>query len=313
MSKTSNNKVELCIKLRNGNIVTGLSNILLIDFTTDYGVLNIPSKQISLIEFGLLASKETKQKVAAYVDLLQSGNEVECKQTFKSLTNIEVGAIPVLESYLSSDNCAYPEYNVEAALLNVKEKYQIDDYIAEDIVTLQGDYRFPGESKLSNIEIETEFGQLNIPREKIISVELIHKEEEGGGMRTFKVEAAQHISANTSNGWFKTNMRVNKGQKFSIKAKGEIVMASLANQIHKPSGEYMPVGGTWTVGNDSPTQAQQAIFGNLVFKIGENGAMQKGGTNYSGTAPAAGIIYLSIYETVFNPANTGSYTVSVKV
>ena len=52
--------------------------------------------------------------------------------------------IPVLESYLNKDNCAYPAYGVEAALNHVKTTYGVEEYIAEDIISLQGEYRFPG-------------------------------------------------------------------------------------------------------------------------------------------------------------------------
>jgi hypothetical protein len=41
--------------------------------------------------------------------------------------------------------------------------------------------------------------------------------------------------------------------------------------------------------------------------------MMKAGDNYSGKSNATGIIYISIFESVYNAANTGSYAVKVSV
>lgn len=304
------NKTNLCIKLRNGNVMSGVSALNIITMNSNYGDLKIPVKDLVLIEFGIIASEKTKQKIAAYVDLLQSGNEADCQQTYKSLCNVEMNAIPVLEGYLDKDNCAYPEYGVEAAYHYVKGIYGIDNYITEDIITLNGDYRFPGIVDITVLDIETEFGTLTIPREKIINVEVMPDPGAENSNKTFKLEANQYISANVNGGWLKTNIKLNKGQKFTIESKGEIIMASLSNQSHKPSGAYLPPGGSWTAGNDHDANALP-IFGNVVYRIGDTGAMQKAGTKISSIANASGVIYLSIYETVFNVANSGHYSVKV--
>jgi hypothetical protein len=305
-----NNKTNLCIKLRNGNVMSGISPLNKISLNSKYGILQLPIIDLNLLEFGIIADDKTKQKIAAYVDLLQSGNENECQQTFKSLCNVEMNAIPVLEAYLSNDNCAYPEFGVEAAYNYVKGIYGIENYINEDIITLQGEYRFPGILDINILEIETEFGTLTIPRDKIMSVEVIPNPGAENSPRNFKLEANQHISANVNGGWLKTNIKLNKGQKFSIESKGEIIMASLSNQSHKPSGAYLPPGGAWTAGNDHDNNALP-IFGNVVYRIGESGSMLKAGTKISTSAPSAGILYLSIYETVFNVANSGHYSIKV--
>jgi hypothetical protein len=304
------NKVSLCLKLRNGNIITGKSLLTAIKFTTKYGVLDIPIKDLSQIDFGIIASTKTKQKIDAFVDLLQTGNETECKRIFKSLSEVEVGAIAVLANYLDSDQCAYPEYGVEAAYNFLKSKYEIDDFITEDIITLAGEYRFPGVSDIETVGLQTEFGELSIPREKIISAEIIPPADAEGGKRTFKLEANKHISANANGGWLKTNIRLNKGQKFTIESSGEIILASLSNQAYKPSGSYLPPTSGWTQGNDNDPNAAP-IFGNVVYKIGENTAIYKAGTKVSTTAYTSGILYLSIYETVYNAANSGHYDVTV--
>jgi hypothetical protein len=41
--------------------------------------------------------------------------------------------------------------------------------------------------------------------------------------------------------------------------------------------------------------------------------MTKAGAKFNGTASASGTLYISVYESVFNTANTGSYTIKIKV
>jgi hypothetical protein len=51
-----------------------------------------------------------------------------------------------------------------------------------------------------------------------------------------------------------------------------------------------------------------------VYKIGETSTqVLKAGAKFSGTVQASGMLYISIYETVYNAANTGSYTVKISL
>ena len=53
-------------------------------------------------------------------------------------------------------------------------------------------------------------------------------------------------------------------------------------------------------------------YGNVVYHIGDNSAEAlKAGAKFTGTAKTSGMLYISIYETVYNAANTGSYTVRI--
>jgi hypothetical protein len=135
---------------------------------------------------------------------------------------------------------------------------------------------------------------------------------ESVGNKTFKLEANKHISANKNEGWLKTGIFLRKGQKFTIESKGEIILASLSNQPHKPDGSFLPDSGNWTQGNDNDAN-HSPIYGNVIFKIGEHDNYRKAGTKFQGTAHVSGILYLSIYETVYDNRNKGHYTVIVKI
>jgi hypothetical protein len=308
-AKTTKNSI--CLNLRNGNIVTGISNLEKVVFKTNYGELIIPINDIQSIDFGLISSIQIKNKVEALLDLLQNSNEIESEKFFKKLIEVEITALPILEAFLDDDQCAFPEFGVEAIIEAIKSKYNVQDYITEDIVSLaSGDYKMPGETNITEIELNTEFGALQIPRDKIISAEILPNEDSEIKKRTYKIEANKHISGNVNGGWLKTNVKLNKGQKFTIKAKGEVSLASLSNQIYKPDGSYKAVDGNWSTGNNSDFNAGP-IFGNLIYKIGEGTAMYKVGTKLSTKAYSSGVLYISIFETVYNTENSGFYSVEV--
>ena len=99
---------------------------------------------------------------------------------------------------------------------------------------------------------------------------------------------------------------IKKGQKLNISATGEVVLQSLSGGKYTPDGA---VGSAPGLGYDN-TYAQ---YGNLVFKIGEQGTMTVAGSKYNKVADNTGLLYLSIYETVYNASNSGYYNVKVQV
>ena len=105
------------------------------------------------------------------------------------------------------------------------------------------------------------------------------------------------------------------GQKFTITASGEVTLASLSNQKYKPDGSYTATNGTnypAAAGGDYEGAVTYPAYGNVVYHIGDASVeTNKAGAKFTGTAKSSGMLYLSIYETVFNAANTGSYNVKV--
>lgn len=65
--------------------------------------------------------------------------------------------------------------------------------------------------------------------------------------------------------------------------------------------------------SESYNDAAYPTYGQVVYKIGETGEALKAGKKSTIKVNNSGMLYLSIYETVFNVANKGSYNVKVKV
>ena len=76
-------------------------------------------------------------------------------------------------------------------------------------------------------------------------------------------------------------------------------------------GTYGPDGYVSGTKDGAYTDDMSTKYGAVVYKIGEYGEMMQAGSKFEGTANEEGVIYVSIYETVYDKTNTGSYSVKV--
>ena len=120
--------------------------------------------------------------------------------------------------------------------------------------------------------------------------------------------ASKHISGNTDGGWLNTGIKIKTGQKININASGEIILASLSGAKYTPDG-----AANSTTSEYESESSTYPTYGNLIFKIGDKGESIKAGSKYNNTAKDSGTLFLSIYETVYNSTNTGSYIVKVNL
>ncbi len=306
------------LTLRDGNIITGTSQIDNINLQTQWGKLDIPLKDINELILGVSPETSSKDKIKALVIDLNNATLDIRKKAYESLISMNIGCIPVLDEYINSPEFSASlndDYNAPMALSELKSSYNYtDDTETEDIIVTGNGYRIGGTLNLKNISLKTAYGNLEIPRAKIKSVEIFYNSNDGSES-TYILNANKHISGNTNGGYLKTGIFVKSGQRITITASGEVILASLSGYKYKPGGQSSAGGVSNDYGDEDysgTSTSTYPTYGNLVFKIGENGTMTKAGAMYKGTANATGYIYLSIYETVYNAANTGSYTVKIK-
>lgn len=179
-----------------------------------------------------------------------------------------------------------------------------------DVIEINNNYAIGGKSNIKVVEVNTAYGPLSIPCEKIERMDVYTISE---GQSAFKLLASRHISANASGGWLNTGLILKKGKNFSVTASGQVIFASLSGAKYTPDGTSPGVTApnAGQVGQNS-TESAYPSYGNVVYKVGEHGPMLRAGDKFSGTASDTGVLYLSIYEAVYNPGNTGSYNVKVK-
>lgn len=308
-AQNSKEKIELKLSLRDGNVVSGTStSISTVLLNTPYGKLEVPVKNVSSIQFGITPDLGNKMKVINLVKQMNDSDEAKRSAAYNELVKLPIGTIPVLSDYILSGDyveSGYTDYTADIALSELKSTFSVDDFTDKDIITIDYEYTMGGTFAIKNISLKTEYGTLEVPKDKIKDVEVTYINAESGD-KTFKLNASKHISSNENGGWLNTGIKVKSGQKINITASGEIVLESLSGNKYTPDGNKSN-GYEF----DSEYQSDYPSYGNVVYKIGENGATVKAGSKYAGTAKESGSLYLSIYETVYNTENTGSYSVKV--
>ncbi|MCW9041446.1 MAG: hypothetical protein OQJ69_02410 [Flavobacteriales bacterium] len=306
-------KTEFTLTLKDGNIVTGTTKTSNVVLVTDYGKLDIPIKNVSSITLGIHPDNSLKNTIVNLAKQLQNTVEEERKKAYDQLVNLKVGAIPVIEEVIYSETEETPvhyDYSLSTALSELKAIHNVGNtYSTKDVVTIDYEYNMGGKYDFNNISLKTEYGDLTIPREKIDKIDILYMDASADS-KTYKLMASTHISSNQNGGWLKTGIVVKPGQNISITASGEVVLASLSNNAYKPDGSVKNSGSD-SYGNSS--NSTSPAYGNVVFKIGDTGTVTKAGVKYNGKATATGMLYISIYETVYNASNTGFYVTNVAV
>jgi hypothetical protein len=308
-AQINKNEVQAKITLRDGSIYNGSINIKNIDLQTDYGKLSIPIKNVSSIGVGLTPDRSNKIKLENLATQLSNEIEETRKIAYDELLKIKAGEIFVLTDYLYSDKYTPPidnSYSLDQLVSELNTLLNLNDNVGEkDIISIDGEYTMGGVFTFPSVEIKTEFGALTIPKDKMSKIEITYVPSTGGeSAKIINLPSSKYISGNPNGGWYRTGINVKKGQRITITATGEVTLASLSNAKYSPNG----AAGTLesTVNNTYPT------YGQLVYKIGEIGTAVTAGAKFNGTMTESGMLYISIYETVYNAANTGSYNVNIK-
>jgi hypothetical protein len=313
--------VELKLTLRDGNVVSGTSKLGTMVLITDYGKLEIPVKNVTSLDIGISVNKAGSDKINNLLKQLSNTKEELRKSAYEELMGFDINTIPAISEFINNSKyepSTFTDYTPESVLSELQSKYNVTDgYSSKDIIAIDYEYSMGGIYDFVKIDLKTEYGTLSIPKEKIKRIDVMYSGEGESGEMTFKLLGTKHISANLNGGWLKTGIIVKAGQKLNINANGEVTFASLSGSKYKPDGSVAGVA-TNTLGTDYSGDYSSGLtyptYGNVVFKIGENSTqVLKAGAKYIGTAPSQGMLYLSIYETVYNAANAGSYTVKVSV
>lgn len=304
--------INATVHLKNGDIISGKSILPKISITTPYGVLNIPTAQISAIKFGILSDHSKDGAVLPDLSKLQTLiNDGEAKVVYERL--LAYGS-PILSTVITfTQNPFYKmtdreNYTIEQLIdeLSVKANLTSNNSI-NDAISFDNNNYIEGAVVFADIQMQTEYGFLTFKRDKIESIDITPAEETPQSTDgSYKLKANYYISGNTDNkGWLNTGVKVKPGDNFTISASGKIVLKSLSGGIFTPDGYW---SGTK---DNSYTDDMSPKYGAVVYRIGQFGDVQSAGSTFSGTAKSEGTIYISIYETVFDKTNTGFYTVKV--
>ena len=296
--------------------MTGETKVSNITLSTDYGKLEIPIKNVTSIELGIHPDNSQKTNLENLTKQLSNSNEEMRSNAYKEIVAMSASVIPVLEDISYSSNYLpgdFNDYSLNNAISELKATHSVsNNYKTKDVIFIDYEFNMGGVYSFKNIELKTEYGTLNIPRNKIEKIDVMfYDASEGSGMKTFKLFANKHISGNNDGGWLKTGIMVKNAQGIDIIASGEITLASLSGNAYKPDGSHKNSSSNDFTANSSTST--YPVYGNTIYKIGESGTSVKAGSSYKGKSNSSGMLYISIYETVYNASNNGFYVVKLKV
>ena len=310
LSSAETKDPEIKLTLRDGTFVVGTSKLETISLVTPYGKLEIPVKNVSAISVGIATDKSQQEKVISLVKQVQSQEEEARKTAYQEITKLPIGCVRLLADFLQSDKyqpAEFTDYTPDGALNELMAAHNLTpDFSDTDVVSIDFNDTISGVFGFTKLDLTTAYGALSIPKEKIKKIEITNAVVGEGTEKVFVLLASKHISSNTDGGWLKTGIMVKPGQYVSINSTGVITFASLSGAQYKPSGEV--VGST----SNYPSTSSYPKYGQVVFKVGESGVTTKAADKFSGAMTQSGMLYISIYETVYNASNSGSYTVKVK-
>jgi hypothetical protein len=299
---------DVTIYTYDGSILYGTAKMKDIVLNTSYGKLNIPLKDVVQINFGLEKDESIASDINKYIQILaNTSDEKSIQSSSENISKYGLKALYHLENYMDKHPATNPE-NVQNLINEILSANNINEYSFADAVTLNNGDKISGTVDFRSIEFSNNFLNVVIPVNKIKSMDVSYFESKDG-FYSFVLKASKHIMANNNGGWLNTGIKVKKGQSIEISARGEIVLASLDNKKYTPDGNVV---GQETV-NNNEVDPGYFNYGTLIFKIGTNGKNLRAGSNTKYIADADGIIYLTIYETVYSDKNTGSYQVKLAI
>ena len=314
-------ETEVRVLLRDGSSFSGKTVMGNITLVTSYGKLDIPLPNVTSMDLGITPDRSNEGKIINLIKQMANSSADMRKSAYEELSKMNIGAVKVISDFIYSDKyvaAEFTDFTPDAALSELKASLNIDESVSDkDVITIDGEYTMGGIYDFKKIDLKTEYGTLSLPKEKIKHIDVLYTPTGDGSEKAFVLLGNKHISANLNGGWFKTGIMLKQGQKLSIFATGEITFASLSNNKYKPDGSLSGTAagvtdegyeGDYAGGN---TASAYPTYGNVVYKIGESGTMMKAGAKFNGTSKGAGMLYLAVYETVYNATNTGSYSVKV--
>jgi hypothetical protein len=321
-------QAEVSLDLLDGNVIKGTTSLADIELVTAFGKLQIPISKVSHIEIGIGKDNSVSEKVKSNLKILSTSTVDDTRKgAYNDLVKVGIKAIPFIQDFyndpknVSGEDTYTGEYTIDNALSEIQSSSNISgDLPKEDILTIDNIYVMGGNYNFTKLDIKTEYGNLSVPKEKIKTIDITVATEPGSGEYTFKLNATKHISGNTNGGWLKTGVMLKNGQRFSLQSNGEVIMASLSNSKYKPDGSSKAETATeWTKPYGTTEDYEGGSggypsYGQVVYRIGESTTENlKAGAKFNGTAKKSGMLYISIYETVYNAANKGGYNVKLSL
>jgi hypothetical protein len=274
---------------------------------TKYGKLSIPAAELRRLEFGFRYPEGLEAKIDKWITDLGAPEFRTREDAEQMLADVGHYAIPTLRRSVKSQD---PEVvrRAQAVLKFVEGKLgegrpELRDY---DVVET-AEFTAKGRLELDALKVRTKyFGDATVKLTDIKSFRSVGS----AANSEFALDAAKYGKLNQID-WLETAIEVTAGQHLEVTATGKI------DQWPQGPGQYMcePGGlpGYGAGGALAGGMQRIGVPGQIVGRIGPNGAPFAVGASHRGKVGESGKLYLRISPSPWNCDSTGSYKVTVHV
>jgi len=279
---------EVRLHLMDGSVISGELTVDEITLTTEFGELVIPIARIRSFRPGLDSYPQIAERIDSLFDDLASDDYQSRENAHKALVKMGVKIYRELKRFEKGDN-AEQNRHVQEILKEVEKLIEeqrefgaedrVEPYIREDTVetTL---FTALGSISPQTFTIASKYGPLTVQLADIRLADRPTGKKEPI-RRSFTVNGTNLVQLGLKN----TSIRVEKGDKITITAEGQMVMTPWgSNAMVTPdgAGNY-----GWYLPNKIP-------IGALVARIGSSGEVMKIGSKYSGVAKRNGVLHFGV-------------------
>jgi hypothetical protein len=276
------------VELRGGTVLVGRIEPAAWKVKTAFGELTVPVPEVRRVRFGRRAQPERLAKVEAAVKDLASANPERRDRARAAIA--EEGAFAVL-SLRRAEKDHDPEVRRIASELLKELDLPEDQVLPDDDQIDTARFNVTGEVDLTAFKVHVpELGALVVKRADVARV------------RAFAADLARKVAVDGGsvwpNGWLDTKIKVEKGEPLRITASGTIFYPNWG-QAFTPEG------------NPNMGMMNGMMCGTLAGRIGEKGTFFRVGSNFTGTAPASGVLYFILMVNAGEQPHEGEFAVLV--
>lgn len=278
------NPRQIRMSLLDGSTISGELTIDDINVTTDFGPLKIPVARLKSFKPGLASCPEVLEKIEGLIEGLGSDDFKVREQSHKDLSKWGPKVRTELERR-SGDDHAERKRHIAELLKEFEEQTQDDEeedgkanlplIRGDTIVT--ADFTIVGKIDQDSFKVTSKYGPLSVQL-----ADISQAERSIGRRAPYRKSLSVEGTSLVQRGFKATAIRLEKGDKVSIKAEGSVTMSPWGNQTSSPEG-----GTNFGV-------YQQFPGGSLIARVGNNGKLFKAGSRHTFVATTSGVLQFAI-------------------
>lgn len=267
-----------------GSIVAGEVQVNGISIKTEFGILEVPIQRIQKLFPGLNSFPELDEKIQGLVEGLGDKDFDVREKSHRELASMGMQIRNEIEKFSDGGSA---ERKKRLAAIKQEINQVLDEFDEEGTPTdrsmIRGDsvktpeFEIVGKILQEQFTINSKFGELSVNLSDIKMAERSFKEKKEIVKKTVEIGAEKFFQRQAVS----TRIRVNRGDKISIKADG---IVQWTNWSSSSTPEGLPNQG----------QYQGIQSGALCARIGSSGKIIKVGTKGDWTATQTGVLYLGV-------------------